>query len=115
MNKQLMQGIIIMIMSAIFTSIGQLFWKLALSEINFYLLSGFICYGCGAIFMIIAFSKGDISILHPLMSIGYIISMILASMVLKETISIMKLLGIIIIIGGIYIIARGGLKHDINN
>lgn len=115
MNKQLMQGIIIMIMSAVLTSVGQLFWKLAMSEINLYLLMGFVCYGCGAIFMILAFSKGDISILHPLMSIGYIMSIGLAAIVLHETISIMKVVGIVMIIIGIYIIARGGLKHDINN
>lgn len=110
MNKQLIQGIIIMMLSAILTACGQLFWKLSAGHFNLLMIVGFICYGCGAMLMIVAFSKGEISILHPIMSVGYIISIILAYIVLDEPLSIQKILGIIIIMIGIYIIARGERK-----
>lgn len=97
-------GITLMISAAICTSFGQLFWKLSHAILNLYLISGFFLYFLGAVLMIIAFRFGKLSILHPLLSIGYVFSTILGSFFLGESISLSSTLGILFIIIGVTVI-----------
>lgn len=95
-------GIVIMLMSSLFTCGGQLFWKLfSIGYGVLFFLGGFALYGCGAILMITALRFGELSRLHPMLGTGYILSLILGVLVLKEQISISRIVGIIIIILGL--------------
>lgn len=68
---------------------------------------GFVLYGIGALLMIVAYKYGKLSVLQPLLSISYVISIILAVTVLHEIISLMKLIGILVIILGVVMVAGG--------
>ena len=69
-----------------------------------FLLAGFGLYGCGALLMIIALRYGDLSKLHPLLSAGYIMSVVLGAAVLNEPITVSKVVGVAIIIAGLILI-----------
>lgn len=102
------KGILLMILSSICVCVGQLLWKLStVEETSFYLISGFLCYGIGALVMIIAYRYGQLSVLQPMLSLNYVLSVVLAGVVLKENISLLKCIGVLIIIFGVIMIAGG--------
>ena len=91
-----------MIGSSILTCTGQLFWKLAASQNSIWLIPlGFAFYGCGAVLMIFALRFGELSILHPMLSAGYVLSVVLGSIVFHESITVTKVVGIAVIILGL--------------
>jgi drug/metabolite transporter (DMT)-like permease len=101
-SKWLLVGIFCMICAALSTSLGQLVWKLMQgkeSYIIWYCL-GLALYGIGAVLMIIAFRFGDLSILHPMISLGYIFAFIWSAFILKKNITSTKLIGVVCIILG---------------
>ena len=100
------KGIILMLLSSICVCIGQLLWKLSTSG-NIILLLGFFFYGIGALIMIVAYRFGELSVLQPMLSLNYVLSIFLAVTILKEEITILKLVGVFVIITGVIIIARG--------
>lgn len=100
-------GIILMFLSSIFVCIGQLLWKLSAEQGIFVLLKGFASYGVGALLMLVAYRFGKLSVLQPMLSLNYVLSIVLAALVLNEHISVMKGVGVFIIIAGVILIAGG--------
>ena len=107
-DNNLYKGILFMMFSAICACFGQLLWKLSDSYI--YIILGFLFYGIGAIIMIISYRYGEVSVLQPIQSINYIISIILGNIIFNEDITINKILGLILILIGIITIT--GVHHD---
>ena len=101
------KGITLMLLSSICVCIGQLLWKLSSSGNIILLISGFFFYGIGALIMIVAYRFGELSVLQPMLSLNYVLSIFLAVTILKEEITILKLAGVFIIIAGVIIIAGG--------
>lgn len=101
-----------MLLSATTACTGQLLWKLFARDGSILLVFlGFILYGSGAVLMILALRYGELSILHPMMSAGYVLSLVLGAVVLKEQINITKILGVVIIIVGLVFLSMSG-KND---
>lgn len=109
--KQNKIGILLMIGSSICVCIGQLLWKLSTTGSLWLLLLGFGLYGIGALLMIVAYKFGKVSILQPLLSLNYVLSIVLGATVLKETITTVKVIGVLAIIAGVLLIA-GGDKEE---
>lgn len=105
-NKSLKIGVCIILISAIMTCCGQLCWKISSSSANslLFLFLGFVMYGIGALAMIIAFKFGDVSRLHPMLSLGYIGSLFLGYFFLEESINAMKIAGIFFIFAGLILL-----------
>ena len=101
------KGIILMLLSSICVCIGQLLWKLSADRGVLFLLGGFCFYGIGALSMIIAFRFGKLSVLQPMLSCNYALSILLAAIVLKESVTISKCIGALVIIAGVILIAGG--------
>lgn len=100
-------GIILMLFSSIFVCIGQLFWKLSSARGFGYIIVGFALYGMGALIMILAYRYGSLSVLQPMLSLNYVLSIILASAVLGENITAIKICGVLVIIAGVICISLG--------
>ena len=100
-------GIMLMILSSICVCIGQLFWKLSATKGILLLLAGFALYGIGAIIMIVAYKFGSLSVLQPMLSLNYVISIILAATILNECITLIKVIGVFVIIIGVILIGGG--------
>jgi len=114
MKNKLSIGIFMMILSAAFTAVGQAFWKLSSNGFeSWQLYIGFLCYGMGAILMIIAFRFGSLSVLHPLLSIGYVIAILIDVFFLSEKITFVKIIGNILIISGAIFIGIGGKSETV--
>ncbi|MCM0647652.1 EamA family transporter [Clostridium swellfunianum] len=105
--KKNLKGILIIIAAALLTSIGQMLWKISNGSNLKWLILGFLCYGIGAVLMIIAFRFGSLSVLHPMLSFGYIFAIFLGNFVLKEHITSIQYLAIIIIMCGVVLIGGG--------
>ncbi|MDR1030642.1 MAG: EamA family transporter [Treponema sp.] len=102
-------GIVLMMFSSACTCIGQLCWKLSAGENLLYIGTGFLLYGFGAVAMLSAYKFGALSVLQPMLSISYLFAVILASLVLNETITLYKAAGIVVITGSVILI---GSSHN---
>lgn len=96
-----------MIISSIIVCIGQLLWKFGSNGDLALLGGGFLLYGLGAILMIVAYKFGSLSVLQPILSLNYVISLFIGSYFLNESISMQNFFGVIIIVLGVYLIATG--------
>ena len=101
-DKSLYKGIALMLLSAATACVGQLLWKLAARNNSLLLVTiGLALYGCGALLMIIALKFGELSVLHPMMSAGYVLSLVLGALVLNEHITALRVVGVAVIIVGL--------------
>ena len=57
--------------------------------------------------MLLAYRYGNLSVLQPMLSLNYVLSIILAALVLKEEITVLKCAGVLIIIAGVIMIVGG--------
>ena len=105
--KQNKMGIILMLISSVFVCTGQLFWKLSDSKSIYFLIIGFFLYGLGALIMLVAYKYGSLSVLQPVLSMNYIFTIFLASFVLGEVITPLKLIGILVITLSVILIGGG--------
>ena len=103
-------GIIFIAFSAFFVATGQLFWKIGTEEGIIYLGLGFFSYSLGALLLIISFRFGEVSVLHPFLSLNYIFALYLGLVVLEEEISLVRVFGVIVIILGVIMI--GTTSHE---
>lgn len=113
--KKNIKGIALMFLSATSLCVGQLIWKKMDGVQIIPLLLGFVVYGIGALVMIMAFRYGELSVLQPMNSMSYVISTILGYFVLKENITMKRLIGIIIIVIGVFILASAGNENSSEN
>ncbi len=78
-------------------------WQLATEP---HILSGMVCYGLSLVVWIMALSRVEVSIAYPMLSIGYVINAIAAWYLFGESVTLMRLMGIGIIVIGVYVVAR---------
>lgn len=110
MKESLMKnkkGILLMLCSSVFACIGQLLWKISATQGFLFVFFGFAFYGLGAIIMIIAYRFGKVSVLQPVLSMNYSLSLILGYFLLGEKITFVKIVGIVIISAGVIFIGGG--------
>lgn len=101
------KGILLMLLSSICVCVGQLLWKLSAQYGILVMLAGFFFYGIGALVMLAAYRFGKLSVLQPMLSLNYVLSILLAAFVLKESITLWKCVGVLVIIAGVVLIAGG--------
>ncbi len=101
------KGILLMVISSLFACVGQLLWKLSGTYGIWIMLLGFVAYGIGAVLMLVAYRFGKLSVLQPMLSLNYVLSLILGAVVLQEPLTILKFIGVFVIICGVVLIAGG--------
>ena len=109
--------LILIILCTIFTSLGQIFWKLGVSNFslmeiltNVNLILGFVFYGVGLILLVSALKFGDLSLLYPFIALGFVWVALISHFFLGEGLNLIKSLAIIVIIAGVSLIGYGGRK-----
>lgn len=100
-------GIFIILISSLTLALSQFFWKISLGNNLFWIVAGFLIAGIGMILMIIAYKHGSLSIIHPFMSMSYVIGIGLGVIVLDEKINSLIVLGLIFIVLGNFFIGGG--------
>ena len=109
-NSQLWIGVLLMVVCAACLCAGQLIWKMYDGLLP--MILGFIVYVGGAGAMLYAYHFGSVSLLQPLNSISYIFSTMLGAVVLKESVTPLKVVAVVVILVGVYILAAGGKKEE---
>jgi len=78
-------------------------WKIATQP---YVIGGLSCYVVSVAIWILALSRVEVSIAYPMLSIGYVVNAVAASVLFGEAVGVQRLVGIGIIILGVYVVAR---------
>lgn len=78
-------------------------WRLAAEP---YIYAGLACYVVSVGVWILALSRVPVSIAYPMVSIGYIVTTVAAWAFLGEAVTPLRLVGIGIIIVGVFIVAQ---------
>jgi drug/metabolite transporter (DMT)-like permease len=108
-------AIILVIICTLLSSLGQLSYKLALEKsenslfkvvFNPLLYLGLFSYFIGALLLILALKQGELSTVYPFIALGFVWVSFFSIKFLNEKISILRWLGIILIILGLILITR---------
>jgi multidrug transporter EmrE-like cation transporter len=78
-------------------------WRLATEP---HIMSGMACYAVSLVVWIMALSRVPVSIAYPMLSIGYVVNALVAYLWLGEDVNSLRLLGIGVIVVGVFIVAR---------
>ncbi len=78
-------------------------WKIATEP---HIISGLACYLVSVVVWIMALSRVEVSVAYPLLSVGYVVNAIAAWYLFGEAVTVTRLIGIGIIIVGVYIVAH---------
>jgi drug/metabolite transporter (DMT)-like permease len=73
---------------------------------NAYTIMGLFCYAFSALFWIAALTKTPLSIAYPMVSLGYIIVFGLSYFIFGETITLLRIAGLLTIVAGVLMIAK---------
>jgi multidrug transporter EmrE-like cation transporter len=73
---------------------------------NLNVLLGLVCYGLGFLVWLIVLAKAEVSYAYPLISLGYVFTAILARFMFGESVSFMRMAGILVTCLGVFLIAR---------
>jgi drug/metabolite transporter (DMT)-like permease len=105
---------------------GQILWKEGMSNLgringigdllqvktvwdiftNKYIILGIILYAISVFLWLGAMSTLDVSFMYPLLSLGYIVTAILALVFIGENITLLRWAGIVVIIAGCFMITK---------
>ena len=105
-------GAILIILSGICNALGQFFWKLSNAQINIFMILGFVFFGFGGILMIAGFKYDELSNLHSLMGVSYIVAFALSILYFDEIFTVRQLIGCIMILIGVIRLGLGGSKNN---
>jgi multidrug transporter EmrE-like cation transporter len=78
-------------------------WRLA-TELH--IVAGVACYVVSVAVWILALSRVEVSVAYPMLSIGYVVNALAAWYLFGEAVTGMRLLGIAIIVLGVFVVAR---------
>lgn len=107
--------VLFMLLTALFSAIGQIFFKYGSEQVgasvtswllNYYLIVGLMIHGIGFYFMISAFKYANLSIIYPVLATSYIWVAIFSSILLKEKIYTLQWFGMFAIVVGIFLILK---------
>lgn len=73
---------------------------------NWFVLGGFGLYAVSAALWIVILSRAELSWAFPMVSLSYVITALVAPVVLHESFSYQRLLGIVVICVGVFLVSR---------
>jgi len=73
---------------------------------NLYILAGVFSYGASSVLWLYSMTNLDISFMYPLASLSYVLTTILAIILLKERVIPMRWIGLTMIVAGSFLITR---------
>ena len=120
-----MFAIILVTVCILGNSIGQILMKLGIGQLNsisninelinfatlfkiftnLFIILGLLCYVVSAILWLGAMSTLNVSFMYPLLSLAYVLTAVAAWLFLKESITLMHWIGIILVVSGCAFIA----------
>jgi drug/metabolite transporter (DMT)-like permease len=110
---------LLLIINVLLLVTGQFLWKIAVTPIDnwnlpsfiqvalspYFILGGILYVAATGIWLVIL-SKLPLSIAYPIQSLSYVLGLIGAYFIFKESINMNQIIGIILILGGVFFIAK---------
>lgn len=121
----MMRAIFLGITAIMLLSAGQTFLKIGLNKIGGFtltdglssflrllttswIISGLICYGLSTILWLDVLSELDFSLAFPMMGLTYVFTLFIGYFVFQETIGLERILGVILVLFGLFFLVRSG-------
>lgn len=110
------RAIIFVVFCTLFTSVGQILWKIGANKLqlnlfslitNYPLILGFVSYAIGTVLLLMALKVGELSVLYPFISLSFIWVSMLSIVFLGEIMTNVRWIAIILIIIGVSLIGVG--------
>lgn len=125
-ERKVMFALTLVIICIFAGAAGQIFWKQAMSSMskidglddllqlktiwdiftNKYILLGIMLYAMSVFLWLGAMSTLDVSFMYPLLSLGYILTAVLAFIFIGENITLLRWAGIALVVAGCFLITR---------
>jgi len=70
------------------------------------LFSGYALLGASTVLFVLALRHGDLSLLYPVLTLGYVWVTILSVVVFQDSMNVFKIAGVAVIISGVAILGR---------
>jgi len=114
--KTPIESILLMFLAAFIGSFGAVFLKSGAHRIsrdwrallgNWPLATGILAYGGSSALFVVGLRKGDLSILYPMISLGYIFTLLWSRLFFGEPLTKTKFAGVGLILAGIVFLAAG--------
>ncbi len=117
-------GLLLILVSVLLVDIGQLFLKYGMNQVgnldfsqnlfsvfltafsNVFVLIGVVLFVSSSLGWLLALSKVPLSYAYPIVSLGYVFVSILSWIFFDETLSFLRLVGLGIIVGGVFLLSR---------
>lgn len=109
-------SIVLVLVGSFFGSFGAVFLKLGAEHMkgrltrllsNYWLATGIAFYLLSSVFYMMGVSQGQLTVLYPMVSLGYIWAMLWARIFFKEPFTMAKIGGLAMIIFGVALINLG--------
>jgi len=109
-------SILLILFSSFIGSFGAVFLKLGAERLNrrlgsviknYWLAIGVCLYLLSSVFFVMGVAQGELTILYPMVSLGYIWTIIWARIFFKEPFTTSKIGGLVMIVGGVALINLG--------
>lgn len=75
---------------------------------NLYLFSAMALYGISLLLWFVTLSRVNLSVAYPFQSLGYVFTLVAGYLFFNEPFSLLKVLGIVMIYGGVVLLALSG-------
>jgi undecaprenyl phosphate-alpha-L-ara4N flippase subunit ArnE len=115
MTPVLLRSMLLVLTASVIGSFGAVFLKFGaarinrnpLSFLNWQLALGVALYLGSSVFYFLGIRGGQLSILYPLVSLGYIWTLIWARIFFKESLTRQKCMGLALILAGVVLVGLG--------
>ena len=115
MNPQLLRSMLLVFAASVLGSFGAVFLKLGSAKITRSLLSfvnrgvvlGVALFLFSSVFYALGIKGGQLSVLYPMVSLGYIWTLLWARLFFKEPFTRQKFLGLALILLGVFFVGLG--------
>ena len=102
----------LVLFGSVIGSFGAVFLKLGAAQLkhgfwrilNLQLAAGVALFLLSSVFFVLGIRKGELSVLYPMVSLGYIWTMLWARLFFKESFSREKLIGLTMILAGVVMV-----------
>jgi drug/metabolite transporter (DMT)-like permease len=111
-----LSSIILVLFSSFAGSFGAVFLKLGAEYMsgglkrlfsNYWLATGVVLYLFSSVFYMMGIAQGELTVLYPMISLGYIWALLWARIFFKETFTVAKVGGLCLIVAGVALINLG--------
>jgi len=114
---------LILFISVLLSVIGQLLMKQGMNQfgsfpitqiasktipmiLNPWVFTGFVSFGLSSIFWLAVLSRLNLSVAYPMVSLAYVVIAIASVIIFKENVTLVRWIGILVIVFGVFLISR---------